>query len=106
RGRRVTLAVPFGESPQVIAQRGPLGVGPAERAAEERWEAEAHDRTEVALGRRAQDALVEAARGLVHEQEREAARGLLVVPLRAGRHPDERVDVRIRCALLAVVAVE
>src|SRR5439155_1949 len=83
--------VVFGEAFQVIAQDGALGVGPAEGTAEERRETDAHDRAEVALGRRAQHALVEAARGLVGEEEREAPRGLRAVPLRAGRHTDERV---------------
>src|SRR5881397_3141365 len=66
------LPMPLGERSQPITQSGGLGVRVAERSAEERREAEAEHRAEVALGRRAQHAVVEAAHRLVHEQRRQS----------------------------------
>jgi hypothetical protein len=54
-----------------------------ERSASKRRESETKDRAQVAVGRRSQDLLFEAAHRLIHEQEDESIADLLVWEVQA-----------------------
>src|SRR5439155_25857814 len=89
---------------QRIPQRLAVRVGVAERPTKIWGETKTEDRTEVALRRRAEHALVQATRGLVHERKREPLDDVAVRRSRADA--EQLVNTRIRRALLALVLVE
>ena len=93
-----------GETLQGAHDFVPVGVRVAERTAEKWRKAEAENGAEIAFGRRTEDCLLEAARRLVHEHEREALRDVLDDD--AVRIAGDRAHARVRPAPLAVVQIE
>src|SRR5258707_15755412 len=94
------------ERAQQLPQRGAARIGVAERSAEERREAEAEHRAEIALRGRPQHAFVEALRRGIHEERGETLRGLRAREGRSRRDLEQLVDTRVGRALLSRVPVE
>src|SRR3990172_1416990 len=84
-------------------RRGGGGVGPAEDAAPERWEAQAVEKRHIHLYRRRDDPLLEHARGLEQHRQHQALHDLVVRHVAPALAFRERADERLRVgvALLA-----